>query len=159
DAHAAYFKSGSLYQCKPEPGFTCIQYQGNVVNVLNALVEIETAPPEPPATEESSPAEATNDSVQPVAPQGAEAGGEELAKEKPTEDGAKDATKSAVTQNTDPAKPADADAENEAAQELAAPEPKHVYIVSVMSNELKRNAAMDHARLADQIHQAITGEK
>jgi len=33
-----------------------------------------------------------------------------------------------------------------------------VYIVAVMSNELKRNAALDHARLAEQIHEAIVGE-
>ncbi|MEM6531383.1 MAG: hypothetical protein AAF654_02100 [Myxococcota bacterium] len=106
DAHAAFFKSGSLYQCKPEPGYTCIAYQGNVVNVLNSLVEIETAPP-PPDESSASP--------EPFTP------------------------------------------------EVDSPAPEryrpHVYIVAVMSNELKRNAAMDHARLAEQVHAVITGEK
>ncbi|MEO1482196.1 MAG: hypothetical protein AAFU77_08810 [Myxococcota bacterium] len=104
DPHAAFFKSGSLYQCKPEPGYTCIAYQGNVVNVLNSLVEIETAVPAAP---EPSP--------EPFTPE----------------------------------------VDSEAREEYR----PHVYIVAVMSNELKRNAATDHARLAEQIHTAITGEK
>lgn len=132
DEHAAYFKSGSLFQCKPEPGFTCIQYQGNVVNVLNALVEIETAPPAPlPAPDDPAKAEA------------------------PTVDAKEDGSPDQET------KPDEANADNpsavaEAPTSTPLPDPEHVYIVSVMSNELKRNAAMDHARLAEQIHAAIT---
>ena len=38
---AVYFKSGSLYKCKPEPGFTCKKYQGNVKNMLNSVAIIE----------------------------------------------------------------------------------------------------------------------
>lgn len=38
---AVYFKSGSLYRCKPEPGFTCKKYMGNQDNVMNSVVIIE----------------------------------------------------------------------------------------------------------------------
>jgi hypothetical protein len=42
--HAAvYFKSGSLYKCKEEPGFTCRKYHGNVVNMLNSVAVIESS--------------------------------------------------------------------------------------------------------------------
>jgi hypothetical protein len=42
---ALYFKSGSLYSCKPEPGFECGKYRGNKVNFLNSatIVEADTA--------------------------------------------------------------------------------------------------------------------
>jgi len=42
---AVYFKSGSLYSCKPEEGFRCDKYMGNVRNMMNsvALVEGKTA--------------------------------------------------------------------------------------------------------------------
>jgi hypothetical protein len=38
---AVYFKSGSLYKCKPEPDFTCKKYHGNVINMLNSVAIIE----------------------------------------------------------------------------------------------------------------------
>jgi hypothetical protein len=38
---AVYFKSGSLYRCKPEPGFDCGKYQGNVENLLNSVAIVE----------------------------------------------------------------------------------------------------------------------
>jgi hypothetical protein len=38
---AVYFKSGSLYKCKPEPDFKCQKYQGNVMNMLNSVAIIE----------------------------------------------------------------------------------------------------------------------
>jgi hypothetical protein len=38
---AVYFKSGSLYRCRPEPGFVCGKYQGNVENLLNSVAIIE----------------------------------------------------------------------------------------------------------------------
>jgi hypothetical protein len=38
---AVYFKSGSLYRCKPEPGFTCGKYRGNVDNYMNSVAIIE----------------------------------------------------------------------------------------------------------------------
>jgi hypothetical protein len=42
-AHAAvYFKSGSLFQCAPEPGFTCRPYAGNVRNHMNSTAIIES---------------------------------------------------------------------------------------------------------------------
>ena len=41
DDAAVYFKSGSLYKCKPEPGFECKKYHGNVTNMLNSVAIIE----------------------------------------------------------------------------------------------------------------------
>jgi hypothetical protein len=38
-----YFKSGSQYKCKPEPGFTCVKYKGNVDNYMNSVVIVEHA--------------------------------------------------------------------------------------------------------------------
>lgn len=38
---ALYFKSGSLYNCKKEPGFVCGKYKGNVVNRLNSVAIVE----------------------------------------------------------------------------------------------------------------------
>ncbi len=39
---AVYFKSGSLYMCKPEAGFKCRKYHGNVVNLLNSVAIVES---------------------------------------------------------------------------------------------------------------------
>jgi hypothetical protein len=36
-----YYKSGSLYRCKPEPDFVCGKYMGNVENVMNSVAIIE----------------------------------------------------------------------------------------------------------------------
>ncbi len=43
---AVYFKSGSWFGCKPEPGFVCRPYAGNVRNFMNsvAIVEHPAAP-------------------------------------------------------------------------------------------------------------------
>ncbi|MFH0924465.1 MAG: hypothetical protein V1872_02345 [bacterium] len=38
---AVYFKSGSIYRCKPEPDFTCRKYRGNVENIMNSVAIIE----------------------------------------------------------------------------------------------------------------------
>ncbi len=38
---AVYFKSGSLYRCRPEPGFQCRKYHGNVENVMNSVAIVE----------------------------------------------------------------------------------------------------------------------
>ena len=38
---AVYFKSGSLYQCKEEPGFECKPYAGNAKNYMNSVAIIE----------------------------------------------------------------------------------------------------------------------
>ncbi len=38
-----YFKSGSQYKCKPEPGFSCVKYKGNVSNYMNSVVIVEHA--------------------------------------------------------------------------------------------------------------------
>lgn len=40
---AVYFKSGSLYRCKQEEGFTCVQYRGNVDNFMNSVATVETS--------------------------------------------------------------------------------------------------------------------
>jgi hypothetical protein len=39
---AVYFKSGSLYSCKEEPGFVCKKYHGNVKNYMNSVAIVET---------------------------------------------------------------------------------------------------------------------
>jgi hypothetical protein len=40
-----YFKSGSLFSCKPEPGFACEKYRGNVKNFMNSVAIVETRRP------------------------------------------------------------------------------------------------------------------
>ncbi len=39
---AVYFKSGSFYKCKPEAGFVCKPYHGNVLNLMNSVAVIES---------------------------------------------------------------------------------------------------------------------
>ena len=39
---AVYFKSGSLYSCKEEPGFVCKKYHGNVKNYMNSVAIVES---------------------------------------------------------------------------------------------------------------------
>lgn len=39
---AVYFKSGSLYSCKEEAGFSCKKYHGNVKNYMNSVAIVET---------------------------------------------------------------------------------------------------------------------
>jgi len=43
DNAAVYFKSGSLYKCKPEEGFECKKYMGNVENNMNSVAIVEQA--------------------------------------------------------------------------------------------------------------------
>ena len=38
---AVYFKSGSLYKCKPDPKFKCGKYRGNVRNLMNSVAIVE----------------------------------------------------------------------------------------------------------------------
>jgi hypothetical protein len=38
---AVYFKSGSLYKCKEEPGYNCVKYAGNVDNYMNSIAIVE----------------------------------------------------------------------------------------------------------------------
>lgn len=44
---AVYFKSGSLYRCKPEEGFVCKKYHGNVENLMNSVAIVEAPAGEP----------------------------------------------------------------------------------------------------------------
>ncbi len=39
---AVYFKSGSLYQCEPEPGYECGQYRGNKQNLMHSVAIVES---------------------------------------------------------------------------------------------------------------------
>ena len=39
---AVYFKSGSLYKCEEEEGFTCKKYMGNKLNLMNSLAVVES---------------------------------------------------------------------------------------------------------------------
>ena len=41
DNAAVYYKSGSLYKCKKEEGFSCKKYMGNVDNYMNSVVVVE----------------------------------------------------------------------------------------------------------------------
>jgi hypothetical protein len=45
---ALYFKSGSLYSCKPEAGFQCGKFLGNRLNFMNSMVLVETHGRNPP---------------------------------------------------------------------------------------------------------------
>jgi hypothetical protein len=42
DESALYFKSGSLYGCKPEKGFKCDKFMGNRINFMNSVTVVET---------------------------------------------------------------------------------------------------------------------
>ena len=44
---AVFFKSGSLYRCRPEEGFVCRKYQGNVENLMNSVAIVESPAGEP----------------------------------------------------------------------------------------------------------------
>jgi len=39
---AVYFKSGSLFECEPEPGFKYMQYRGNKTNLMHSVAIVET---------------------------------------------------------------------------------------------------------------------
>jgi len=39
---AVYFKSGSLYSCKKEAGFSCGKYKGNIKNYMNSFAIVES---------------------------------------------------------------------------------------------------------------------
>jgi hypothetical protein len=39
---AVFFKSGSLYSCRPEEGFRCDKYMGNVQNLMNSVAIVES---------------------------------------------------------------------------------------------------------------------
>ena len=45
---AVYFKSGSLYGCKPERGYECGKFLGNRINFMNSMVVIESIDRDPP---------------------------------------------------------------------------------------------------------------
>jgi hypothetical protein len=38
---AVYFKSGSFYSCRPEPGWSCEKYAGNRLNYMNSVTMVE----------------------------------------------------------------------------------------------------------------------
>ena len=42
DSAAVFFKSGSLFRCKPEPGYQCVQYKGNLQNLMHSVAIIES---------------------------------------------------------------------------------------------------------------------
>jgi hypothetical protein len=39
---AVYYKSGSMYKCKPEAGFLCEKFHGNRENIMNSVAVVET---------------------------------------------------------------------------------------------------------------------
>jgi len=42
-----FFKSGSFYSCRPEPGFECGRYRGNRFNYMNSITLVEGGEPRP----------------------------------------------------------------------------------------------------------------
>jgi len=44
---AVYYKSGSLYSCKPEKGYECKKYEGNKWNYLSSMTIVESADRQP----------------------------------------------------------------------------------------------------------------
>jgi hypothetical protein len=40
-----YFKSGSLYRCRPEPDYQCAQYEGNETNLMHSVAIVESPSP------------------------------------------------------------------------------------------------------------------
>jgi hypothetical protein len=38
---AVYFKSGSLFRCRPEPDYDCGQYRGNAENLMHSVAIVE----------------------------------------------------------------------------------------------------------------------
>ena len=130
NSSATFFKTGSLYKCDRSTMPNCGKYRGNVVNVLNGMIVVETMPePEAPGGQEQKqndkkpPAKAPETKIAQATPQSSEP----------------------VLERAGPPAPA--------------PKPEHVYIVGVMSNELRRNAAFDHAVLATAIHELIKERK
>ncbi len=61
---AVYFKSGSFYGCREEPGFKCRKYMGNVRNLMNSVAIIES-PARPPG-ETSGSSMQTSEGTQPL---------------------------------------------------------------------------------------------
>lgn len=45
---AIYFKSGSLYRCRPEAGYFCEKYHGNLWNFMNSVAIVEMPDRNPP---------------------------------------------------------------------------------------------------------------
>ncbi len=39
---AVFFKSGSLFECEAEPGYKCLQYKGNKVNLMHSVAVVES---------------------------------------------------------------------------------------------------------------------
>jgi hypothetical protein len=39
-----FFKSGSFFECVPEPGFVCKAYAGNKTNIMNSVAIVESGP-------------------------------------------------------------------------------------------------------------------
>ena len=39
---AVFFKSGSLFECRPEPGYHCSQYRGNRTNLMHSVAIVES---------------------------------------------------------------------------------------------------------------------
>ncbi len=42
DKAAVFFKSGSKFECQPEPGYKCQQYMGNAENIMNSVAIVES---------------------------------------------------------------------------------------------------------------------
>lgn len=160
---ALFFKSGSYYQCAPEPGFVCEAYQGNVINVLNALVEVETTMPLPKGVTTTTPRE--QGSAAPTSPATVAVATATVLGSAASTSPATIAVTNATTTATDITSNAEGTASGSAssvpAATLTAPMPAAaptrtlVYMIAVMSNELRRSSADDHAKLAGYVHELL----
>lgn len=140
---AVFFKSGSFYQCAPEPGYECQAYAGNVVNVLNALVEVEFPPPAAKAVT--------------AAPAGGVGAPPSAAPATAVAASSPSAPTPASQAPANPATPA-ASAPGSAAPVVTAPAPMPrplTYIVAVTSNELRHDSNNDHGLLASYLQQLL----
>ena len=140
---AVFFKSGSLYKCQPEEGFECGKYRGNHTNVLNSIVTVET--PRSKVVEVTA-----KDASTKAADLGTNTQKGPVSVAKKSDPSAKVSVAGAEKVN-----PEGASAEKTATLSKTVELPPLVYIVAVMSNELKRNASFDHALLAGEIHQLV----
>lgn len=148
---AVFFKSGSFYQCAPEAGYECQAYAGNVVNVLNALVEVELpSPPAPVMTAAPTPA--------PAAGVGTTGGVAPLPAAPTASVAIPSAGASAPTVVTpSPATPV-APPPSAVAPPASPPTPKPrplTYIVAVTSNELRHDSNNNHGLLASYVQQLL----
>ena len=167
---AVYFKSGSLYSCKPEEGFRCEKYMGNVRNMMNSVAMVQSIAPRPPAqTAVATPAATTQATGADIAPVPMQAVGTDVAPAPPRHPAAGSApvppVHSAINAAAMPPDgpgvtvPGAAAGHDSDAQTTEPTRPEINYITVVMSNVLRFNSAWDHSRIAAAVHETMRTQK